>query len=142
MVSGGWPKKSPTAFWICGMRVAPPTITTPLMSSGVNRASRKARGISQEELADLAGLHRTYVGSIERGERNVSIDNIERLAGALRLDVIDLLVREQGERAAAELACRLHPQGPRAALVKAFGGRSVGRTEDAWRAHVLRLATA
>jgi len=55
------------------------------------RARRKDRGISQEELADLAGLHRTYVGSIERGERNVSIDNIERLAAALRVDVIDLL---------------------------------------------------
>jgi len=48
-------------------------------------------GLSQEELADIAGLHRTYVGSIERGERNVSIDNIERLAVALELDVIDLL---------------------------------------------------
>ena len=57
------------------------------------RARRKALGISQEELADLAGLHRTYVGSIERGERNVSIDNIERLADALHLDVTDLLVR-------------------------------------------------
>ena len=56
------------------------------------RATRKARGISQEELGDLAGLHRTYVGSIERGERNVSIDNIERLAAALRVDVIDLLI--------------------------------------------------
>ena len=55
------------------------------------RATRKERGISQEELADLAGLHRTYVGSIERGERNVSIDNIERLATALHLDVVDLL---------------------------------------------------
>ena len=55
------------------------------------RAERKTRGISQEELADLAGLHRTYIGSIERGERNVSIDNIERLAGALNLDVVDLL---------------------------------------------------
>ena len=55
------------------------------------RATRKERGISQEELADIAGLHRTYVGAIERGERNVSIDNIERLALALRLDVIDLL---------------------------------------------------
>lgn len=54
------------------------------------RARRKALGISQEELADLAGLHRTYVGSIERGERNVSIDNIERLADALDLDVVDL----------------------------------------------------
>ena len=55
------------------------------------RARRKNQGISQEGLADLAGLHRTYVGSIERGERNVSIDNIERLADALRLDVVDLL---------------------------------------------------
>ena len=45
----------------------------------------------REELAAIAGLHRTYVGSIERGERNVSIDNIERLAGALGLDVVDLL---------------------------------------------------
>jgi transcriptional regulator with XRE-family HTH domain len=55
------------------------------------RTRRKDRGISQEELADLAGLHRTYVGSVERGERNVSIDNIERLAGALGLDVMDLV---------------------------------------------------
>jgi transcriptional regulator with XRE-family HTH domain len=57
------------------------------------RAMRKKLGISQEELADLAGLHRTYVGSIERGERNVSIDNIERLARALGQDVLDLLAR-------------------------------------------------
>jgi transcriptional regulator with XRE-family HTH domain len=55
------------------------------------RVTRKERGLSQEELAAIAGLHRTYVGSIERGERNVSIDNIERLAVALHLDVVDLL---------------------------------------------------
>jgi transcriptional regulator with XRE-family HTH domain len=55
------------------------------------RATRKEKHLSQEELAAIAGLHRTYVGSIERGERNVSIDNIERLAEALQLDVIDLL---------------------------------------------------
>jgi transcriptional regulator with XRE-family HTH domain len=52
-----------------------------------------ARELSQEALADLAGLHRTYVGSIERGERNVSVDNIERLARALDLDPADLLKR-------------------------------------------------
>jgi transcriptional regulator with XRE-family HTH domain len=39
----------------------------------------------------MCGLHRTYVGSIERAERNVSLDNIERLASALRLDICDLL---------------------------------------------------
>lgn len=57
------------------------------------RAERAARGISQEQLADMAGLHRTYVGSVERRERNVSIDNIERLAGALELDIVALLRR-------------------------------------------------
>ena len=56
------------------------------------RARRKEIGISQETLADLAGLHRTYVGSIERCERNVSIDNIEKLAIALNTDIADLLV--------------------------------------------------
>ncbi len=55
------------------------------------RSERAARGLSQEELADLAGLHRTYVGSVERAERNVSIDNIEQLAGALGLDIAVLL---------------------------------------------------
>lgn len=58
------------------------------------RAKRAALGLSQEELADRCGLHRTYVGSIERSERNVSLDNIERLAAAVGLDVIDLLMRK------------------------------------------------
>lgn len=51
---------------------------------------RKRAGISQEGLADLAGLHRTYVGGIERSERNVSIDNIEKLAVALNTDIVAL----------------------------------------------------
>ena len=51
---------------------------------------------SQEELASRAGLHRNYVGSVERGERNIAIDNMEKLAKALRLNVIDLL-RENGK---------------------------------------------
>jgi transcriptional regulator with XRE-family HTH domain len=59
------------------------------------RAMRKQHGISQEKLAELAGLHRTYVGAIERGERNVSIDNIEKLAAALALDVVELLARDR-----------------------------------------------
>lgn len=55
------------------------------------RVARKARGLSQEALGELSGLHPTYVGSVERGERNVSIDNMERLARALGVDVADLL---------------------------------------------------
>ena len=56
------------------------------------RAQRLEKGISQEQLADLAGLHRTYVGSVERAERNISVDSMERLAGALRLDISSLLL--------------------------------------------------
>lgn len=56
------------------------------------RLLRTQRNISQEELAGLAGLHRTFVGSVERGERNVSIDNIEKLAKALKVSVVDLLM--------------------------------------------------
>ncbi|MGC4076662.1 MAG: helix-turn-helix transcriptional regulator [Rubrivivax sp.] len=56
------------------------------------RALRAARGLSQEALADLADLHRTYIGSIERSERNVSLDNIERMAAALGVDVSELLM--------------------------------------------------
>jgi hypothetical protein len=56
--------------------------------------------------------------------------------------VIDLLVGERGEAAAAELACRLHPHGPRAALRDAFGGRSPARIEEAWRQHLTRMTSA
>ena len=55
------------------------------------RETRKAQGISQEKLAELAGLHRTYIGSVERGERNIAIDNMERLARALGVTIQALL---------------------------------------------------
>lgn len=55
------------------------------------RKARGGQGVSQEKLAELANLHRTYVGSVERGERNISIDNMERLAYALRTTIKDLL---------------------------------------------------
>ena len=54
------------------------------------RNHRKAMGYSQEGFADACGLHRTYVGAIERGERNVSIDNIARIANALGVQLADL----------------------------------------------------
>jgi transcriptional regulator with XRE-family HTH domain len=55
---------------------------------------RTKTDLSQEDLADLAGLHRTYIGSVERGERNISIDNMERLARALAIEIKDLLKDE------------------------------------------------
>lgn len=60
------------------------------------RQIRQSRGLSQEAVADLAGLHRTYVGSVERGERNISIDNMECLAKALGVELSELL-REDAE---------------------------------------------
>lgn len=55
------------------------------------RRIRAKHGFSQERLADLAGLHRTYIGSIERGERNVSIDNMARIARALNVSLASLV---------------------------------------------------
>jgi transcriptional regulator with XRE-family HTH domain len=55
------------------------------------RIVRQKRGLSQERLADLAGLHRTYVSSVERGKRNVSLVNIEKLANALQVSMAKLM---------------------------------------------------
>ena len=55
------------------------------------RVLRLTAHISQEELAELCGLHRTYISDIERCNRNVSIDNIEKIANSLHITASDLL---------------------------------------------------
>jgi len=55
------------------------------------RLIRKEKGLSQEALADIAGLHRTYIGAIERGEQNISLDNINKIAKALNVKPSALL---------------------------------------------------
>ena len=76
------------------MQEARPEIAAPqiVRRQPVARAEG-ARSVPEGLLARLAGLDRTYVGSVERGERNVSIDNIERLAEALGIELADLFKR-------------------------------------------------
>jgi len=57
------------------------------------RSLREAQAISQEQLAFTTGLHRTYIGSIERGERNLALRNIVKIANALGISAADLLAR-------------------------------------------------
>ena len=54
------------------------------------QALRKERNLSQEQLADMAGVHRTYIGMIERAEKNITLCNIERIAKALEVNIKDL----------------------------------------------------
>ncbi|KLJ02591.1 hypothetical protein WQ56_03295 [Luteimonas sp. FCS-9] len=55
------------------------------------RRLRTAQGLSQEQLADVADFHRTYVSQLERRVTNISIDGLERLAHVLGVDIVDLL---------------------------------------------------
>ena len=55
------------------------------------RKYRIQKGLSQEALADLSGLHRTYISAVERERRNISIDNIENIASALNIEAFLLL---------------------------------------------------
>jgi transcriptional regulator with XRE-family HTH domain len=57
------------------------------------RSFRESKGLSQELLADLADIHRTYIGDVERGERNISLVNMSKIAKALRVD-LSVLIRK------------------------------------------------
>lgn len=64
---------------------------------GKLREVRQRKKVSQEKLAELAGLHRTYVSSVERGERNISLLNIEKLAAALGVSMAALMPANTGK---------------------------------------------
>lgn len=55
------------------------------------RAYRLQRGLSQEDFAEVIGVHRTYMGAVERGERNLTLKSVERIAACLRVRPLDLL---------------------------------------------------
>ncbi len=55
------------------------------------RSLRRARGLSQEAFADMLHIHRTYMGGLERGERNITLKTVERLASGLEVDPAELL---------------------------------------------------
>jgi transcriptional regulator with XRE-family HTH domain len=55
------------------------------------RRYRERRGLSQEAFADVVGVHRTYMGGLERGERNLTLRSVERIAAAIRVEPLDLL---------------------------------------------------
>jgi transcriptional regulator with XRE-family HTH domain len=64
----------------------------------VVRKIRLEKGISQETLADLSGLHRTYMSDVELGKRNVSLENIDRIANALGVSISEIFKQiESGE---------------------------------------------
>ncbi len=61
------------------------------------RAYRKARGLSQEAFADMLGVHRTYMGGIERGERNLTLRSLEKIAGRIQVEPLMLLKPNDSE---------------------------------------------
>lgn len=64
------------------------------------RAHRLRLGLTQEQLAEAADLHRTYVGAIERGDRNVSMKNIVAIAQALHIEPYELLLYKDSAKEA------------------------------------------
>lgn len=59
------------------------------------RRLRRVRGWSQEDCAEACGLHRTYIGAVERGERNITMATLERIANAFHVSPVDLLTEKR-----------------------------------------------
>lgn len=74
-------------------RRRPSRMITQILADNI-RAFRREKDLSQEELADMCNLHRTYIGSVERGERNVTLSTLEALAAALDVSVPALLTEK------------------------------------------------
>lgn len=78
-------------FYVCILKLAMQSKTDVLIKFGERvRDLRKERGLSQEQLAFKADLHRTYIGMIERAEKNITLINIEKIAIALETNINDL----------------------------------------------------
>lgn len=82
------------------MAKAPETSRLLAVFSANVRHLRIAAGLTQEQLAEKAGVHRTYVGMVERSEKNVTLYNVERFADALKVEASQLLIdsRSRGKR--------------------------------------------
>ena len=76
------------------------------------RAIRDAQGLSQEAFADLLGVHRTYMGGLERGERNLTLKTVERLAERLGIDV-ETLICQKPRASRSSSAARPRPNAGR-----------------------------
>ena len=74
-------------------RRRPSRMITQILADNI-RAFRREKDLSQEELADMCNLHRTYIGSVERGERNVTLSTLEALAAALDVSLPELLTKK------------------------------------------------
>jgi transcriptional regulator with XRE-family HTH domain len=75
-----------------GILLMPMKKSNILIKFGENvREKRKEKGLSQEQLSFKADLHRTYIGMIERAEKNITLSNIEKIAKALEVEIIELL---------------------------------------------------
>ena len=62
------------------------------------RIIRESKGFSQEKLAELANLHRTYISDVERFQRNISLDNIQKIAKALEVKPYELLMTDEDRK--------------------------------------------